>query len=345
MQVVTTVGLDIAKSVFQVHGVDGAGQVVVRRQLKRRYVLAFFEKLPPCLVGIEACASSHHWSRELKAFGHTVKLMPPAYVKPYVKRQKNDATDAEAICEAVTRANMRFVATKTPEQQSALTLHRTRHLFIRQQTAVINVIRAHLAEFGIVAPVGRKGVETLLDVVANPADRRVPVVARACLAALGAQLRRLKEQILQFDRLIMTWHRSHEASKRLDAIPGVGPVLATALVASIADPNAFRSGRNFSAWIGLVPKQYSSGGRDRLGSISKQGDRYLRSLFMAGALAVIRYAKIHGSRHRPWLTALLARRPSKVAAIALANKIARVVWAMMARASATRNRSRLRRKR
>ncbi|MGB8758090.1 MAG: IS110 family transposase [Pseudolabrys sp.] len=331
MQVVTTVGLDIAKSVFQVHGVDGAGQVVVRRQLKRRYVLAFFEKLPPCLVGIEACASSHHWSRELKAFGHTVKLMPPAYVKPYVKRQKNDATDAEAICEAVTRANMRFVATKTPEQQSALTLHRTRHLFIRQQTAVINVIRAHLAEFGIVAPVGRKGVETLLDVVANPADRRVPVVARACLAALGAQLRRLKEQILQFDRLIMTWHRSHEASKRLDAIPGVGPVLATALVASIADPNAFRSGRNFSAWIGLVPKQYSSGGRDRLGSISKQGDRYLRSLFMAGALAVIRYAKIHGTKHRPWLSALLARRPTKIAAIALANKIARMVWAMMAR--------------
>jgi len=331
MQVVRTVGFDIAKSVFQVHGVDGAGQVVIRRQLKRRYVLAFFQKLPPCLVGIEACASSHHWSRELKALGHTVKLMPPAYVKPYVKRQKNDATDAEAICEAVTRANMRFVATKTPEQQSGLTLHRTRHLFIRQQTAVINVIRAHLAEFGIVAPVGRKGVEALLDVVANPTDKRVPVIARACLAALGAQLRRLKEQILEFDRMIVTWHRSQETSKRLDAIPGVGPVLATALVASIADPKAFRSGRNFSAWIGLVPKQHSSGGKDRLGSISKQGDRYLRSLFMAGALAVIRYAKIHGSRHRPWLTALLARRPSKVAAIALANKIARMVWAMMAR--------------
>ena len=331
MRAVKTIGLDIAKSIFQVHGVDADGQVVIRRQLKRRYVLAFFEKLPACLVGIEACASSHHWSRELKALGHTVRLMPPAYVKPYVKRQKNDATDAEAICEAVTRANMRFVATKTPEQQSGLTLHRTRHLFIRQQTAVINVIRAHLAEFGIVAPVGRKGVEALLDVVANPTDKRVPVIARACLAALGAQLRRLKEQILEFDRMIMTWHRSHEASRRLDAIPGVGPVLAPALVASIADPKAFRSGRNFSAWIGLVPKQHSSGGRDRLGSISKQGDRYLRSLFMAGALAVIRYARIHGSRHRPWLTALLARRPSKVAAIALANKIARMVWAMMAR--------------
>jgi transposase len=326
MQRVTTIGLDIAKSVFQVHGVDAIGNVVIRRQLKRRYVLAFFQKLAPCLVGIEACASSHHWSRELKALGHTVRLMPPAYVKPYVKRQKNDAADAEAICEAVTRPNMRFVATKTPEQQSCLMLHRTRHLFIRQQTAVINAIRAHLAEFGVVASVGRRGVDELLDVVAS--DERVPEVARACVAALGAQLRMLKAQILEFDRQIMAWHRSNETTKRLDEIPGVGPALATALVASVADPKAFRSGRNFSAWIGLVPKQHSSGGKDRLGSISKQGDRYLRSLFTAGALAVIRYAKIHGSK-RPWLTALLARRPTKVAAIALANKIARMAWAMM----------------
>ena len=331
MQTITTIGLDIAKSVFQVHGVDAQGNVIVRRQLKRRYVVAFFEKLPPCLVGIEACSSSHHWSRELSAVGHTVRLMPPAYVKPYVKRQKNDAADAEAICEAVTRANMRFVATKTPEQQSCLMLHRTRHLFIRQQTAVINVIRAHLAEFGIVAPVGRKGVEELLDVVADPSDKRVPDVARACIAALGVQLHRLKQQILEFDRMIVAWHRSSETSQRLDAIPGVGPILATALVACVADPKAFRSGRNFSAWIGLVPKQHSSGGKDRLGSISKQGDRYLRSLFMAGALAVIRYAKINGTKHRPWLTALLTRRPTKVAAIALANKIARMAWAMMAR--------------
>lgn len=285
------------------HGVDAAGQVVVRRQLKRRYVLAFFEKLPPCLVGIEACASSHHWSRELQTLGHTVRLMPPAYVKPYVKRQKKDAADAEAICEAVTWANMRFVATKTPEQQSCLMLHRTRHLFIRQQTAVINAIRAHLAELGIVAPVGRNGVEELLGVVADPSDKRVPEIARACLAALGAQLRVLKAQILEFDRMINAWHRSNETSKRLDEIPGVGPALATALVASVADPKAFRSGRDFSAWIGLVPKQHSSGGKDKLGGISKQGDRYLRSLFTAGALAVIRYAKIHGTKHRPWLTA------------------------------------------
>ena len=331
MQAVTTIGLDIAKSVFQVHGIDAQGNVIVRRQLKRRYVLAFFQRLPPCLVGIEACASSHHWSRELQALGHTVRLMPPAYVKPYVKRQKNDAADAEAICEAVTRANMRFVATKTPEQQSCLMLHRTRHLFIRQQTAVINAIGAHLAEFGIVAPVGRNGVEELLDVVADSSDERLPKVARVCVAALGAQLRTLKAQILEFDRQIMAWHRSNETSQRLDAIPGVGPALATALVASVADPRAFRSGRDFSAWIGLVPKQHSSGGKEKLGSISKQGDRYLRSLFTAGALAVIRYAKIHGTKHRPWLTALLARRPTKVAAIALANKIARMAWAMMAK--------------
>jgi transposase len=257
--------------------------------------------------------------------------MPPAYVKPYVKRQKNDATDAEAICEAVTRPNMRFVATKAPEQQSCLMLHRTRHLFIRQQTAVINAIRTHLAEFGIVAPVGRNGVEELLNVVADPSDKRVPEIARACLSALGAQLRRLKEQVLEFDRMINAWHRSNATSKQLDEAPGIGPVLATALVATVADPKAFRSGRNFSAWIGLVPKQHSSGGKDRLGHISKQGDRYLRSLFVAGALAVIRYAKIHGTKHRPWLTALLARRPTKIAAIALANKLARMAWAMMAK--------------
>jgi transposase len=306
MQTMTTVGLDIAKSVFQVHGVDAGGQVIVRRQLKRRYVLTFFQKLSPCLVGIEACGSAHHWSRELQALGHTVRLMPPAYVKSYVKRQKNDATDAEAICEAVTRANMRFVPTK------------------------FNAIRAHLAEFGIVAPVGRHGVEELLNVVTDPNDKRVPDIARACLSALGDQLQSIKQQILEFDRLIRAWHRSNEMSMRLEAAPGVGPVLATALVAAVADPKSFRSGLNFSAWIGMVPKQHSSGGKNRLGNISKQGDRYLRGLFVAGALSVIRYAKVHGTKHRPWLTALLARRPTKVAAIALANKIARMVWVMMA---------------
>jgi transposase len=243
MQTVMTIGLDIAKSVFQVHGVDASGQVVIRRQLKRRYVLQFFQRLPPCLVGIEACASSHYWSRELKSLGHTVRLMPPTYVKPYVKRQKNDAADAEAICEAVTRANMRFVETKSPEQQSGLMLHRTRHLLIRQQTAVINAIRAHLAEFGIVAPLGRQGVWELLRVIADRNDQRVPEIVRGCLAALGNQLLRLKEQILGFDRMILAWHRSNATSKRLICIPGVGPLLATALVANIADPKALRSGR------------------------------------------------------------------------------------------------------
>src|SRR3974390_619782 len=250
MQTITTVGFDIAKTVFQVHGVDAEGNIVVRRQLKRRYVLAFFQKLPPCLVGIEACASSHYWSRELQALGHTVRLMPPAYVKPYVKRHKNDAADAEAICEAVTRRNMRFVPTKTPEQQSCLTLHRTRHLFIRQQTAVINSIRAYLAEFGIVAPVGRNGMEQLLEVVADAKDTRLPAAGRVGLAALGTQLLALKAQILAFDRRIMAWHRSNETSKRLDEIPGVGPALATALVASVSDPKAFPSVRAFSAWVG-----------------------------------------------------------------------------------------------
>jgi transposase len=331
MQTVTTIGLDIAKSVFQVHGVDAAGQVLIRRQLKRRYVLAFFQKLPSCLVGIEACASSHYWSRELQALGHSVRMMPPAYVKPYVKRQKNDMADAEAICEAVTRSNMRFVPTKTPDQQSGLVLHRTRHLLIRQQTPAINAIRAHLAEFGITASVGRRGLEQLLRVVADPSDKRVPELVRSCLAALGSQLLGIKKRILEFDRMILAWHRSNQASKRLNCIPGVGPLLATALVASVGDPKSFRSARNFSAWIGLVPKQHSSGGRERLGSISKQGDRYLRSLFVGGALAVIRYAKLHGTNHPPWLTGLLARRPTKVAAIALANKLARMAWALMAR--------------
>ena len=253
MQSMSTIGLDIAKSVFQVHGVDAAGQVVIRRQLRRRHVLAFFQKLPPCLVGIEACASSHHWSRELQALGHTVRLMPPAYD---LRQAAEERHRRRGDLEAVTRPNMRFVPTKTVEQQSCLMLHRARHLFIRQQTAVINSIRAYLAEFGIVAPVGRRRVEQLLEVVADTTDHRLPEVARACLAALGSQLRALKAQILEFDRRIISWHRSSATSKRLDAIPGVGPALATALVASVADAKAFRSGRDFSAWVGLVPKTH-----------------------------------------------------------------------------------------
>lgn len=336
METVTTIGLDIAKSVFQVHGIDAAGKLMIRRQLRRRQVLAFFAKLAPCLVGIEACASSHYWARELIALGHDVRLMPPAYVKPYVKRQKNDATDAEAICEAVQRPSMRFVPVKSPEQQSGVVLHRTRRLLVRQQTSVINAMRAHLAEFGIVAPIGRQGMDQLIAVIDDREDLRIPTLARMCLTALKMQLEALREQIGILDRCINDWYRSNETCRKLDAMPGVGPVLGTALVASIADPNAFRSGRDFSAWIGLTPRQNSSGGKERLGGITKQGDRYLRSLFYAGALAVIRYAKKHGTEHRPWLTSLLARRPVKVAAIALANKLARMAWAIMAKGQAYR---------
>jgi transposase len=327
----TTIGLDLAKSVFQVHGIDADGTIVIRQQLKRGRVIAFFKRLPPCRIGMEACASSHYWARELTTLGHEVKLMPPAYVKPYVKRQKNDAADAEAICEAVQHPSMRFVPIKTPDAQSGMVLHRTRHLFVRQMTAVGNAIRSHLAEFGIVAPTGRNGLQQLVAIINDAKDDRIPGLVRTCLFALTIQLEALNKQIAILDRRLMGWHRSNETCKRLDAIPGVGPALATALVASVSDPKAFRSGRDFSAWIGLVPKQNSSGGKEKLGNITKAGDRYLRSLFCAGALAVIRYAQKHGTKHRPWLTKLLERRPTRVAAIALANKLARMAWAMMAK--------------
>ena len=331
MEEVSTIGLDLAKNVFQVHGVDGSGETVIRRQLRRGQVLPFFKKLPPCLVGIEACATSHYWAREITALGHEVRMMPARYVKPYVKRNKNDMADAEAICEAVTRPSMRFVPVKTPEQQSILMLHRTRELFVRQRIMLVNALRAHLAEFGIVAGVGRNGLEKLLEVIADDRDARVPREARACLLALRDQLVLAKQQILEADRRILAWHRTSELSRRLDEIPGVGPLIATALVASIPDPQAFRSGRDLSAWIGLVPKQNSTGGKERLGHISKAGNRYLRKLLVVGALSVIKQAKQTGSSRRPWLIALMARRSTKVAAIALANKIARIAWAMMVR--------------
>lgn len=331
MEQISTIGLDIAKTVFQVHGISEGGAVVVRRQLRRRQVLAFFSKMPPCLVGMEACATAHHWAREIAKLGHEVRLMPARYVKPYVKRNKNDAADAEAICEAVTRPTMRFVPIKTPEQQSVLMLHRTRALFVRQRTTLINAIRAHLAELGIVAGVGRNGVEKLLELIARSKDERIPPTARECLLALATQLELVKRQIQEADRRILAWHRSNELSKRLEAIPGVGPLIASALVASIPDPLAFRSGRDVSAWIGLVPKQNSTGGKEHLGSISKAGNRYLRSLLVVGALSVIRRAKQLGYTRHPWLVTLMERRPVKVAAIALANKIARIAWALMAR--------------
>jgi len=331
MKQISTIGLDIAKNVFQLHGIDENGEVVVVRQLKRRGVLPYFAKLAPCLVGLEACATSHHWAREIEKLGHEVRMMPPRYVKPYVKRNKNDAADAEAICEAVQRPTMRFVPIKTPQQQSVLMLHRTRQLFVRQRTTLINAIRAHLAEFGIVAGIGRNGVEALLDLIAKGEDERIPPAARECLMALAAQLHLVKRQILEADRRVLAWHRTSKTSKRLEAIPGVGPLIATALVASIPDPSAFRSGRDLSAWIGLVPKQNSTGGKERLGSISKAGNRYLRKLLVIGALSVIKRAKILGYTRHPWLVRLMERRSTKIAAVALANKIARMAWAMMVR--------------
>ncbi|MFD3263040.1 IS110 family RNA-guided transposase [Phenylobacterium ferrooxidans] len=325
---VVTIGLDLAKSVFQIHGVDAAGEVVIRRQVRRSQLLQFFGKQPACLVGMEACASSHHWARELVALGHEGKLMPAQYVKPYVKRGKNDAADAEAICEAVTRPTMRFVAIKTPEQQSAMMLHRVRLVLCRQRTQLSNALRAHMAEFGIVAPVGRLGLERLLEIVADAEDHRLPVAARTCLRMLAAQLDVVKAQVLENDRKIMADARRTELGRRLMEVPGVGPVLASALVAAVSDPGIFRTGRDLAAWIGLVPRQNSSGSKERLGSICKAGHRYLRQMLVVGAMAVIPHAE-RSAKQRPWLTQLLARRKAKVAAVALANKTARTVWAMM----------------
>jgi transposase len=325
---VSTIGLDIAKTVFQVHGVDGTGAVVMRKRISRAKVLEFFAGVPPCVVGIEACPSAHHWSRKLQALGHTVRLMPPSYVKAYLKRSKNDANDAAAICEAVTRPSMRFVPTKSEQQQAGLMLHRSRQLLVCQRTMLSNAIRGHMAELGIISAKGRNGTAELLKVIANAADDRIPPVARFCLEVLARQYMVLTAEVGAIDKRIQAWHRSCEQSRRLEEIPGIGPIVATALVAEIGDWKAFRSGRNLAAWIGLVPKQHSTGGKDRLGSITKQGNRYLRWLLVAGAMAVIRYAHQHGTK-RLWLTRIMARRPIKVAAVAVANKIARMAWAIM----------------
>jgi len=332
---ITTIGLDIAKNVFQVHGIDAQGSVVVTRQLRRSRLIAFFEKLGPCLVGMEACATAHYWAREITRLGHEVRLMPPGYVKAYVKRGKNDAADAAAICEAVTRPSMRFVPVKSAEQQSALMLHRTRDLLIRQRTQLINAIRAHLAELGLVAAKGREGVRKLMALVAEESEACLPVLARFACQALAAQLVDVQNQIGALERRIHAEHRASEASRRLETIPGIGVITASALVGTLTDPGAFRSGREFAAWVGLVPRQNSTGGKERLGGISKQGDRYLRRLLVVGALAVLKQARARPDKH-PWLSQLLARRPAKVVAVALANKMARTAWAVLARGESYR---------
>jgi transposase len=326
---VSTIGIDLAKNVFQVHGVDAIGKVTITKKLRRSQVLALFERFPRCLIGMEACATSHHWARELRALGHDVRLMPASYVKAYVKRNKNDAADAAAICEAVTRPSMRFVPVKTAEQQSALMLHRTRDLLVRQRTQLINAMRAHLAELGLVAARGREGVQSLIALVRDNVSQ-LPDLARSALQAILSQLDALGQQIANIERHLHAQHRVNEVSQRLETIPGIGVIGATAIAATVTDPKVFKSGREFAAWIGLVPRQNSSGGKERLGSISKQGDRYLRRLLVIGATAVIRQARTHPDEH-PWLIQLLARRPAKVVAVALANKTARIAWAVLAR--------------
>jgi transposase len=327
---ITTIGFDLAKNVFQVHGIDATEKVIIRKPLRRGQVIKFFAGLSPCLIGMEACASAHYWARELTQLGHEVRLMPAKDVKAYVKRNKNDAADAEAICEAVRRPTMRFVQVKSAEQQGRLMQHRTRDLLLRQRTQAINALRAHLAELGIVAAQGREGLKELLAVIADEGDARLPVDARASLIVLAAQLQALQTLIGSIEKRLVAQHRANPASKRLMSIPGIGIIGASAIAATVTDPKAFRSGRDLAAWIGLVPRQDSTGGKQKLGPISKQGDRYLRRILVVGAHSVLRRAKLNPDKY-PWLTQLLARRPFKVVAIALANKMARVAWALLAK--------------
>lgn len=327
---VSTIGLDMAKSVFEVHGVDGEGQVAVRRRLRRAQVLPFFAGLNPCLIGMEACAGAHHWARELNALGHEVRLMPASYVKPYVRRQKNDAADAAAICEAVSRPSMRFVPVKRPEAQAVLILHRTRALLVKSRTMLINALRAHLAEFGHVAPQGQVGLARLAQLVdAGPEETGIPEPARPALKSLMAQIAKLGEEIARIGRAICAEQAKCEAARRLATIPSIGPIAASAIAATVPEARLFRSGREFAAWLGLAPRQNSTGGKTRLGAISKKGDRYLRSLLVVGATSVLRHRNGLAPRHRAWLEGLLARKPARLVTVALANKIARICWAVL----------------
>jgi transposase len=331
MEEVNTIGLDIAKSVFQVHGIDSAGQVVVRRQLRRGEVLKFFQKLPPCVVGMEACASSHYWGREIAALGHDVRLMPPTRVKPYVKwGKKNDQVDAAACCEAVQRPCMQFVPIKTPDQQAALLLHRARKMLVNQRTQLGNAIRAHLAEFGIVTAKGEGGVSALLAMVSNPEDKLVPAAIRPILAILVEHWRAGDARIAALDRQIAAWHKSHDDSRRVATIPQIGPIVASALAATAGDAARFKNGRQFAAWLGLVPSQNSTGGKERLGRITKTGDTYVRQLLVVAAIGMIRRVRVNPAIS-PWFAQLLARKTPKQAAVALANKMARMAWAILAK--------------
>jgi transposase len=329
---ITVIGLDIAKTVFQIHGIDEEGRPALRRRLRRSEVLQLFSQLEPALVGIEACHTAHYWAREIKALGHEVKLMPPQFVTPYVKSQKNDAADAEAICEAVQRPTMRFVPIKSADQQAVLLLHRTRDLLIRQRSSLISAIRAHFAEFGIVANAGIRNIDRLLALLEDR-DTRLPDLARQMLHVLSGQLREIAMRVAKVEAGLLAWHRSNEISSRLAAIPGVGPITASAIVATVGDARQFKSGRQFAAWLGLVPQQRSSGGKERLGGISKRGDGYLRRLLVHGARAVVGWRKRRPVSWDAWLNGLLSRRPVNVATVAYANKNARIIWALLAQST------------
>jgi transposase len=327
---ITTVGIDLAKNVFQVHGIDERGKAVLRKQLRRAQVAVFFGNLPPCLIGMEACASAHHWARTLQRFGHTVRLMAPQFVKPYVKTNKNDVADAEAICEAVSRPNMRFVAIKSIEQQAILSVHRVRQGFVNARTAQANQIRGLLGEFGLVIPQGIYNVAKRVPEILEDASNELPVPFRHLIDRLTQHLKELDRKVKEFEQEIIARHRGSKLSRRLEKIPGIGPLAATALVASIADAHSFKSGRQVSAWLGLVPRQSSSGGKPTLLGISKRGNTYLRTLLIHGARSAILAAKNKVDNTQGWLTDLLKRRHPNIAAVALANKNVRTVWAMLA---------------
>lgn len=336
MKQITTIGLDLAKQIFQVHGADADGVPVFNRRLRRAEVLRFFEKQPSCLVGIEACGSSHYWAREIAALGHEVRLIPPAYVKPFVKRGKTDAADAEAISEAVIRKTMRFVPVKSVDQQAAAIILKTRGLLVRQQTQVINALRAHLSELGVVVGTGTAKVAGLVEIVRDETDGRLPKAARFALSAIADQIEVLAQQINRLEREIIAEAKRDQDMRRLTTIPGIGAITAASIKALVPDPAGFKSGRHLAAWLGLTPRPHSSGGKERLGKISKMGNTQLRSLLVLGATSVLRHARgnINASK---WLTALLARRPYKVVAVALANKMARIVWALLTKGGTYRD--------
>jgi transposase len=326
---ITTVGIDLAKNVFQVHGVNGQGKAVLRKQLRRDQMSAFFANLPPCLIGMEACGGAHHWARKLQAFGHTVRLMAPQFVKPYVKSNKNDAADAEAICEAVSRPSMRFVPIKNLEQQSVLALHRVRQGFVRARTAQANQIRGLMGEYGLVVPQGIGYLATRIPELIEDASNDLPGSFRLLISRLVDHLKLLDRQVDEIEVQIKAWHKANEMSRRLEKVPGIGPLTASALAASVGDARNVDSGRQLAAWLGLVPRQHSSGGKQNLLGMSKRGDAYLRTLLIHGARSVI-YRATQRADTDSWLFKLTARRNKNVAAVALANKTARVAWALLA---------------